>query len=138
MFFTSIFIAAALKGGFSEDILRIASNTDLVSLISSDDILKELSQKLIKKYQWGKAETSFFVKTIKELCEIVEPIEKINIITRDPEDNIILECVVAGNAELIISSAQDLLALKTFRGIGIVHPKTLTWTFPEYFKNNEK
>jgi len=138
VFDTNIFLAAALKGGFSEDILRIASNTDLVTLVSSDDILEELSRKLIKRFQWEEAETNFFIITIKEICEVVEINEKINIITRDPEDNIILECAIAGNADLIISSDQDLIALKTFRGIGIIHPKTLTWTFPEYFKKNKK
>lgn len=60
--------------------------------------------------------------------------EKINVVKRDPGDNKILECAVSGHADLIVSSDQDLLSLKVFRGIGIIHPKTLTWTFPEYFK----
>ncbi len=138
VFDTNIFISAALKGGFSEDILRISASTDLVSMISSDDILKELHQKLTKKFHWGNTEADFFVKTIREVCEIVETKEKMSIITRDPKDNIVLECAISGNADLIVSSDQDLISLKVFRGIGIIHPKTLTWTFPEYFKKIKK
>lgn len=61
-------------------------------------------------------------------------IEKVSVITRDPEDNKILECALSGKADLVVTSDQDLIKLKVFHGTGIVHPKTLSWTFPEYFK----
>jgi putative PIN family toxin of toxin-antitoxin system len=138
VFDTNVFIAAALRGGFSEDILRIASSTDLITLVCSEEILKELEQKLKEKFKWEQNDCDFFITTIREICELVLVKEKLQIITRDPNDNIILECAITGNADLIISSDQDLINLKNFRGIGIVHPKTLSWTFPEYFKKEKK
>lgn len=138
VFDTNVLIAAALKGGFSEDILKIASSTDLVDLICSEDILDELRKKLIHRFKWEKIEVDFFVQTIRETCVIVDISEKIEKIIRDPEDNKILECAVSGKANLIVSSDQDLINLKSYRGIGIIHPKTLTWTFPEYFKKYQK
>jgi len=45
---------------------------------------------------------------------------------------------VDGKADLIVSSDQDLIQLKTFQGIGVIHPKTLSWILPEYFKKNKK
>ena len=41
---------------------------------------------------------------------------------RDPKDDKFLELAVAGNADLILTGDQDLLALHPFRGIGILSP----------------
>jgi len=53
------------------------------------------------------------------------------------EDNKILECALSGKADLIVTADQDLIKLKAFKNIGIIHPKTLSWTFPEYFKKRK-
>lgn len=134
VFDTNIFISAALKGGFSEDILKMASS-NIITLICSEDILNELFEKLIDKFEWKTGNAQFFVETIEEISEIVKVEEKLSVIARDPKDNKILECAVSGKADLIVSSDQDLIKLKKFQNIAIVHPKTLSWIFPEYFKN---
>ena len=133
VFDTNVFIAAALKGSFAEDILKMAS-TNLVILICSEEILYELHEKLDKKFKWDREEINLFTKTIREIAEIVKTEEKVNIVKRDPKDNIILECALAGEADLIVSMDQDLIKLKKFKGAGIIHPKSLPWMFPEYFK----
>lgn len=133
VFDTNIFIAAALKGGFSEDLLKMAAS-NIVTLVCSEDILDELLEKLVGKFKWQKDDPKFFVETIKEISEIVKIREKISVVIRDPQDNKILECAISGEVDLIVSSDQDLIKLKKFRSIAIVHPKTLSWIFPEYFK----
>jgi len=40
---------------------------------------------------------------------------------REDDDNRILECAVDGQADLIVSSDRDLLRMRTFQGIAIVH-----------------
>ena len=131
---TNIIISAALRGGFSEDILTTLVVTQTITLIISEGILEELAQKLESKFSWSKTEVNFFTDYIRQVSQLVKVKEKLEIIKRDPEDNKILECAVAGKADLIVSSDQDLINLKEFLGIGIVHPKTLTWIFPEYFR----
>lgn len=42
---------------------------------------------------------------------------------RDPKDNIVLECAMAGLAEVIVTGDQDLLILNPFNDISIVTPK---------------
>jgi len=130
---TNVFIAAALKGGFSEDIIKMATN-NIVVLVCSKEILQELYVKLTEKFQWSDKDASYFVDTLKEVVEIVEIKQKITVITRDPEDNKILECALSGNTNLIVSSDQDLIQLKQFERIAIVHPRTIQWIFPNYFK----
>ena len=131
---TNVYIGAALQGELTEDILEwIAENPDIY-LIISEEILLEIAQKLQEKFHWAAERIELFLNRISKIAEIVVPNEKLDIITRDPDDNKILECALVGNADLIVTADQDLIKLKKFKGIGIIHPKTFTWTFPEYFK----
>lgn len=136
VFDTNIFIAAALKGEFAEAVLELAATTDKITLITSEEILTELKQKLMSKFKASETIADYFVAKIRNIAEIVNVTEHVSVVTRDPEDNKILECALSGKADLIVTSDQDLIKLKTFRGIGIVHPRTLSWTFPEYFKKS--
>ena len=63
-----------------------------------------------------------YMKLITRVAEIVVRTITLNEIEADETDNRILECAVAGKADLIVSGDQHLKRLKTFRGIGIVRP----------------
>lgn len=134
VFDTNVFIAAALRGSFSENILNIAAETYAISLICSEEILNEVRKKLLTKFHWTTADAELFLTGVRGIAEMVESDKKLSVVKRDPDDNKILECAVAGNADLIVSADQDLIKLKKFRGIAIIHPKTLSYTFPKYFK----
>lgn len=133
---TNIYIAAALNSsGFSEEVLNFAIRANF-KIVISEEILQEIQSKLTHKFQWPKENIDFFLARIRKITEVVDIRERISVIVRDPEDNKILECAVAGEADLIVSLDQDLIKLKNFKGIGIIHPKTLSWTFPEHFKKH--
>lgn len=134
---TNIYIAAAINdSGFSEEVLKQIAKTHILQAVTSEAILTEIQSKLRDKFNWLQEDIDHFLNRIKKFAEIVEVTEIIEIVDRDPEDNKILECALSGNADLIVSLDQDLIKLKTFKGIGIIHPKTFSWTFPEYFKKN--
>jgi len=131
---TNVYISAAITSGLSQDILELAGTTNLITLLTSEEILEELKEKLLSKFDRSENIVSLFIERIKKLAEVIEINQKVYLVERDPEDNKILECALSGKTNLIVTSDQDLIKLKTFRGIGIIHPKTLSWTFPEYFK----
>ena len=135
---TNIFIAEALGGEFAEDIIDMILTTSGMEVITSEEILSEIQQKLLEKFHWLQERVNLYIERIRKIAEIVDVVEKISFIIRDPKDNKILECAVTGSADLIITIDQDLIKLKRFRGIGIIHPKTFTWTFPEYFKRTKE
>src|SRR6266404_6705976 len=126
VFDTNIYIAAALRGGFAEDIIALADK-GAITLLISNEIFSELESKLISKFDFSKEQINFIIRRIKKLSIIIQPAEKI--IQRDPDDNKILECAVAGKADLIVSADQDLIQLKEYKGISLIHPKTLSYTF---------
>lgn len=133
---TNVYVAVALHGEFSEDIIEIITTASDITVIISEEILLELQQKLKEKFNWLQEDVDLFISKIRKITEIVDVIEKVNVVKRDPDDNKILECALAGKADLIVTADQDLIKLKSFKGIGIIHPKTLTWTLPDYFKKN--
>lgn len=59
---------------------------------------------------------------IKEAAKIVKPKIKIND-CRDKDDNIILECAIASNAQIIITNDADLLVLNPYRNVSIILPE---------------
>lgn len=135
---TNVYIGAALQGELTEDILDEVVENPEITLISSEEIILEIEQKLREKFHWSEDRLAVFLGRIRKIAEIVKSTEKVNIITRDPDDNKILECALAGEADLIVTADQDLIKLKTFKGIGIIHPKTFSWIFPEYFTKTKE
>lgn len=133
---TNVYIAAALRSGFSAEVFELIVTNYGFTAITSEEILAEIQEKLKNKFDWLQEDIDRFLVKVRKASEVVAIIEKVSIITRDPKDNKILECAVAGNADLIVTLDQDLIRLKSFRGIGIIHPRTLSWTFPEYFKKD--
>ncbi len=135
---TNIYIAAALRSGFSSDIVKMTATIHDLIVITSEAILTELEQKLQNKFNWSQENINHVLTRIRKMTQVVEVKEKISVVIRDPEDNKILECALAGKADLIVTLDQDLLKMKNFKGIGIIHPKTFSWTFPEYFKETKQ
>ena len=93
---------------------------------------RELQNKIEKKKEiLSSARAQWMVYQIDQVAISLTPKERIISGVRDKDDNKILECAVAAKADLIITMDKDLLKLKHFRAIGIVHPKTFFYMFPE-------
>ena len=106
-----------------------------LELIMSREQFEELSRALdYPRLQFAQEQKERFKTLILEIATIVKPQEKITIIKEDPDDNMFLECAVAGNAKYIVSGDSDLLELKEFRGIKILSPdEFLTVTYGNRF-----
>lgn len=69
-----------------------------------------------------KVQREDFILSLVETATLVEIREPIAV-CRDPNDNMILEAAVNGNAETIMTGDKDLLVLQPFRGIQILQPR---------------
>lgn len=126
---TNVFIAAALNKGYCYDWLFGASDRSATyGLCTSEDILRELSEKLSSKFGFTRAETSKFLTDLDQVLQKVRPSIEIDAV-RDTKDNMILECAVEANAHLIITFDKDLLSLKTYENIQIAHPRMVQYWF---------
>jgi uncharacterized protein len=80
----------------------------------------------------GKVEAATCPELVEELAEKLETklgfspeqsAETLDAVSRDPEDNAVLECALESKAEFVISGDEDLLVLKIFRGVQIVRAR---------------
>ena len=62
------------------------------------------------------------MRTLARAAELVEPAELPHDICRDPTDVAILGTAVAGDADLLVTVDNDLLALGRYAEIAIVRP----------------
>lgn len=53
-------------------------------------------------------------------ADIVQPTESLEVIDRDPDDDMFLECAVAGEATYLVSGDTHLLDLGSFRELDII------------------
>ncbi|MGA3026580.1 MAG: PIN domain-containing protein [Bryobacteraceae bacterium] len=73
-------------------------------------------------FEWDGGNIVHRLKLLAKIAEIVVPGIRLQVVAADPDDDRILECAVAGAADLIVSGDHHLNRLKSFRGIGIVRP----------------
>lgn len=127
---SNIYIAAFLAKGLTSDIIKLGEKGEL-EIYTSDEILSELKNKLINKAKIEEFIVNQLLNHLQRSFKKVKPTKKLNVVKSDSDDNKILECAVEAQANLIVSMDKHLIKLKSYKGIGIVHPKTLTWILPK-------
>jgi putative PIN family toxin of toxin-antitoxin system len=128
---TGFYIASALKNGFARSYL-VGKGFKLFGyeLYTSEAILLEVQTKLEDKFGFEREEVVKTVLDIRRVITVVYPKHKLTVV-RDPNDNKILECAIEASAHIIASFDKDLLDLKEYEGIKIVHPSMLSEWCPQ-------
>jgi len=116
---TNVFVSAlTFRGVRGEQALRrILDGRD--SLILSKPVLDELLRILATKFSREREELARVAVYLDELAQMVGPPERIDVLSDEP-DNRILECAVAGGADVIVTGDRSVLELEEFRGVKIV------------------
>jgi uncharacterized protein len=118
-FDTNIFVSAlAIPGGQAERAIDLVIDAR-VNLIVSKSIIHEVLRVLAQKFSKGPEELSRTAVFLSELGVIVIPREKLAVLDDEP-DNRILECAVAGSADVIVTGDRAMLDLKKYSGIRIL------------------
>jgi putative PIN family toxin of toxin-antitoxin system len=119
VFDTNVYVSAlVLPGSRGEEALeRVLDGWD--SLLISRPIVDELLGVLARKFSRDAEELSRVALLLADLAELVDPPERIAVLADEP-DNRILECALAGRADLVVTGDKQMLALQHWRGIAIV------------------
>lgn len=88
-------------------------------LLISRPIIDETLTVLARKFRRDAEQLSHDAILLASLGEIVATKLRLQLLKDDP-DNRILECAVAGRADLIVTGDRELLALKEFEEIRII------------------
>lgn len=126
---SNVYIAAALSRSYCYDWLFGASEPlATYRLYTSEAILTEVSRKLATKFLFDRSQIAKYLTDLDRVVAKVRPSREINVV-RDPKDNMILECALEAQAELIITFDKDLLTLKRFEATQIAHPSMVKYWF---------
>ena len=119
---TNILVSALVFGGKPKTVLE-AVIEGRARLILSDPLLEELKGVLEgSKFRYPQKATQVILDSLILIADVVTPLVEIHHITRDPDDNRVLECAIEGHADFIVSGDLDLLDLGEFNGIPIESP----------------
>lgn len=117
---TNVLIAALITRGVCNDLLDHCIRRH--EIISSEFILGELQQHLIRKFNYSATETEEAIELLRSKMRVVRPTVLERPICRDPDDDVILGTAAAGSVACIVTGDKDLLILKRFGPIEIVSP----------------
>jgi putative PIN family toxin of toxin-antitoxin system len=116
VFDTNILVSALVFPGGRGDAAfrRIIDEQD--QLVISKPIIDELLGVLSRKFSRDSEELAHVALFLSDLALTVKPRRRLRIVS-DESDNRILECAVAGRAELIVTGDRGLLALGAYKQI---------------------
>ena len=119
----NVLLSGLLHGRTTRPIL-LAMIARHFRLVTSETLLGELTE-VLSRPEWLRTldatECRELLAIIREAGTFVTPTHRITA-CRDPEDNALLECAIAGRADYLVTGDLDLLALHPFRGIHILRP----------------
>jgi putative PIN family toxin of toxin-antitoxin system len=125
VFDTNVFVAAFAADGLCAKLLRRANKREFVLLVCPI-ILEEFQGALKKKLDATEEEIGTALVLLREVSVMTgesPPTGKPARIVRDPDDNLILFCAVAAEADLLVTGNEDLLEIVEHRKIKILDPR---------------
>ena len=117
---TNVLIAALISQGVCSELLEHCALNHV--LVTSDFILGELHEHLVKKFKYDAKEANEAIVLLRSQMEHVTPIPIESQVCRDPDDDQVLGTATAGKATCVVTGDNDLLVLQRFKDIEILSP----------------
>lgn len=118
---TNVWISGLVFGGPPEYIVRLfAENT--LSVVISEEIITELRRIVTTKFPKFMPKLALLELSLKQDAETVKLGGLTISVSRDPDDNKIIETAILGDCQYIVTGDHDLLVLKTYQGVKILKP----------------
>lgn len=115
---SNIYLSGILFKGIPARLLTLANRGGFHVCISRH-ILVEIEAKLLGKFQRDPVTVRWQIRQILTFAEVITAAETINV-CRDPDDNRIIECAVASQADFIVTGDKDLLTLNPYQNVLIL------------------
>lgn len=121
---TNIVIAALLWKGAPHQLFGLITE-GRASCFSSAELLSELERalqypKFAQQFKTHSVTPQVILERYTRLARLVVSAEISSTVLADPDDDQVLACALAAQADLVVSGDADLLDLKTYQGIPII------------------
>jgi putative PIN family toxin of toxin-antitoxin system len=91
-----------------------------IQAVTCPELVEELAEKLELRLHFSAEQVAETLADYLGFLRVVQIAKVLHAVPRDPEDNMVLECAIEGQAQYVVSGDNDLLVLREFRGIQIV------------------
>lgn len=123
---TNVLVSAFLWQGVPGRLIELATEQE-IQLVTSRVLLDELAdvlprKKLAKKVAATGLTAAQIFLNYQRLAQRVTARKLSQAVSRDADDDHVLACAIAAQADLIVSGDEDLLSLKIHQNIPIVTP----------------
>ena len=119
---SSVIVAAHLSdSGTSAELLRLWREEHAYQIITSDDILAELTRVLLER-NVPEEIVEDFVTALHLQALLTDGLYVVDLIKADPSDNMFLAAALEGQADYIVSLDNHLLRLGSYHRVEIVRP----------------
>lgn len=121
---TNTIISGLLWFGKPRKLIDLAE-AGSITVCTSPDLLRELREVLIRPKLSGRlaavgSSAEEVVEQFAALAQVVEVSVSVTVITADPDDNNVLSCALAAQADYIVSGDRHLLDLASYEGVEIL------------------
>ena len=118
---TNVIVSAAIGTGTSHQFWLEALLGGRCTPVTSDEIISEIREVLGRpKFRLDESKINEALSTLESLSDVIETKSKLNVVKRDPNDNMFINAAYDGRADYIVSGDCDLLDLKEWEGIKVI------------------
>ena len=118
---TNVFISGIFWKGLPREIIDLGRDRE-IEIITSNEIVDEVRDKLISKFLLSEEEADFFIFDILTYSRVFEISLRVKVIKDDPEDDKFIECAISCGAKYIVSGDHHLVDLSFYKGVQILKP----------------
>ena len=128
-----VLVSAFLTEGLASELLTLC--VEDADLYTAKEIMQEVRRVLLerehirRRYKYSDTDAETFISKFQEISIIVEPLPELQVVERDPKDDMIIGCALLAKADYIISRDIHLLDLKEYQGIQIIPPEDFIYYF---------
>ena len=125
---STVLVSAFLtEGGVSAELLRYAREGVFLVFLS-EDILTETQHTLAyprirERYDYTDVDVADFLNRLRLAATLVTELPQMTVVTRDPNDDMVIATAARAQAAYIVTRDDDLLSLQQYEDITIISPE---------------
>lgn len=119
IFDTNILLSALFSNSGSPFRCLALAKVGQVESVTCQEILDEFAEKLLIKFKFSEEKVQESVAEIRAFSRLVKISGDLQIIEADPDDDMVVECAVIGNATHVVTGDKHLLQLGCYEKIVI-------------------
>ncbi len=120
---TNIWISGFVFAGQPGLILELFGLNEL-RVVISEELLSELRRVIAQRFPLFEANVKLLIEAMRQHAVVVQLGGQTVSVSRDPDDNKVIETALIGACQYIVTGDKDLLVLESYKNILIVTPMT--------------